>query len=1251
MDFKLTSSQMNFYSNNYVLDSCMWYQGIAEVFPKVYSYEQINAVCNKFIGIHECLRGHLNELENDVVISIKENEYKNYEFWNLADDNELQTEIINFLNRERNPYEQLSDCAIFQTPTSSGVMIVAHHLIVDGLSTFIMSEQINEMLKNTDYVPVFQSYAEHFEKEENHKFTKRFEKDKEYWLKQFSANPNCSIFSPRENAYDYASDEVNMAVSAELFNKIKEFCKENEISYGSFFNTVTASYINQRFDINNFTIGVPVLNRATQAELNSIGLYMHIVPLVVNVHNESFIENAKRIEDDKMTLFRHQKFTQHNIKQLLNDNGLSVNQLFDIVADVQEFPSNDEYEMRIPYNNYLSEPIEMHLQSFSEEKHNLKIRYRKAFFEEYEVLEMLETIINMMDYAAEHGSENIFAIPMCSAEMYQKVVYEFNDTPYEYDIPKNSTIYSLFEVQAKENADKVCVVADGKEITFGELLALSAKLDTQIRKYTKNKKSIIGVIADRSIEMYVAIYSIIRGGNAYLPISTEYPQDRIDYILSDSNAPLVLAQGKYTALAGKTPVIDMTESITDMCADETVPTDVNENDTAYVIYTSGSTGKPKGAKVSHKSAVNRILWMEDAYPLEENGVILQKTPYTFDVSVWEMFWWGIKGKKLVASKPNEHFLPAKIIEECSNHNVTHLHFVPSVFDLFITYLEKNENEIEKLDTVKYIFLSGEALSSKLVQRFYNLVDYKKTKLHNLYGPTECAVDVTYYDCTPADDSVIPIGKPIYNTQIHIVDKYLKPMPIGVKGELLICGVNVGQGYLNNEALTKEKFIDNPFGEGRAYRTGDLAYWREDGEVIFCGRMDGQIKLHGQRIEIGEIESAINAIEGIEGSAVIVKRQDNQEMLVAFYSGTEMQAKELKSICEKSLPKYMVPSAFVYLQTLPLNPSGKLDRKVLMGMDVDVIEDVVEAPQTESEKLICEYFKKTLNVENIGRNSDFFDFGGTSLLMISLLSEDCFKNVSPADFIANSTPKLLAMLLDGQTEKQHSFVKALKSVEGSKKAFVCFPYGGGDAEAFAIFAKDFVARTQDYTILFVPFLRLHSECERAAEEILELSKKYEIYFYSHCAGAAVAMDILNILEAKGYDIVKHYVSAGIIPPETPQKDNFWNTVSDDFLFNGLKSAGASFDGMTEEQADNMLSDFRKDTDFLTEYYYTCDKKIKAPVSLVMSKTDIFTENYKDAERLWSRYCENLCGVNFIETNSHYFQKDNSKDLIDIILRTI
>ncbi len=984
MRFKLTSSQKNFYNKNFTLDSQIWNQGVMQIFPKVYSYEEINNAYNKLVETHDSLRVKLVETEDGIVADVKEHEYINYRFWQVETEEELMKKAQDFLNEPTDRYGLLVDCAIFQTPTTSGVMINAHHIVVDGFSALVMSEHINNFLKDENFAPIIQKYPNYVEKEEKYKQSRRYAKSKEFWINEFSGNPQCQIFPTTENAINFSSSEMNKAISADLFKRIKAFCDEKEITPASFFNTVNAIYLHRMHEIENFTIGVPVFNRTTADELNTIGLYMHLVPLVINVQSDSFINNARRIEDSQMNLFRHQSFTQQDIKELLSENNSETNNLFDVVSDFQEFAPNKEYEMRIPYGNTLSVPIEMHLQTFDEGKHNLKIRYRTAYFGEKDIQIMLKSIIALAENALENPDKSISELKMISEEEKETILKDFNNTAHTYNIPNNTTLYSLFEKKSEENKEKVCIIANEEEITYKEFRSFAERIDNKVRSITNNEKSVIAVICERSFEMYGAVYGIIRGGNAYLPIDPNYPQDRIDYILSNSNAKAVVAQDKFCHLAGNTPCINATEILNSIEQPEKTECLANENDTAYVIYTSGSTGNPKGAKISHKSAINRILWMDDFYPLEENDVILQKTPYTFDVSVWELFWWGITGRTLCASKPDEHFLPAKILDETNNHKVTHLHFVPSVFDLFLTYLENNKEEQYKFNTVKYVFLSGEALTANSINRFYNIYDYNKVSLHNLYGPTECAVDVSYYPCVPEDIDPVPIGKPIYNTQLHIVDKYLNPTPIGVTGELCIAGVNVGQGYLNNEELTNEKFIDNPFGTGKLYKTGDLAYWREDRQICYVGRNDFQVKIHGQRIELGEIENAIGEIDGVVQCVVIVKEQ----YICAFYTGKETDEKDFRAILSSKLPRYMVPHSFTYLEALPMTVSGKLDRNALPEIDLENINTETEyvAPSTEREKVLADVVCSVLRKNSINMYDNFFNIGGDSITAIYVVSE-------------------------------------------------------------------------------------------------------------------------------------------------------------------------------------------------------------------------------------------------------------------------
>ena len=1143
----------------------------------------------------------------------------------------------------------LFSCIIFQTDEGSGYIINAHHLILDGLSGQIMCDFLNTVINKGSYSKKTEDYQTHILNETTYVSSKRYKKDRNFWLQQFSSNPQCSIFEEKKTSFDYESDEVNFRIGTDLFDNIKSFCNNNNISVQSFFNTVYSVYIYRTLGVDFFTLGVPVLNRTTEAELNTIGLYMHIVPLIVKISDESFLKNALNIEDAQMNLFRHQKFTQYDIKELLKEEGKPQNSLFDIAADYQEFPENEDYEFEFIYSNSLSLPLEIHMQSFGNKKHNLKIRYRTSMFSKKEIQTMINCIIALAEDALENPDKKISELNMVP-ENEKALLNSFNDTTHNYNTPDNSTLYSLFETASEENKDKVCIIADEKEITFRDFKEYAEKIDSGIRKIT-DEKSVIAVIAERSFEMYGAIYGIIRGGNAYLPIDPNYPVDRIQYILENSQAKAVVTQDKFCHLAGNIPCINATAVLASSEEYDKTECKAETNDTAYVIYTSGSTGNPKGAKISHKSAVNRILWMHDKYPLNTDDVILQKTPYTFDVSVWELFWWGITGGTLCASKPDEHFLPAKILEEAEKNTVTHLHFVPSVFELFLTYLENNKEEQSKFALVRYVFLSGEALTADLVQRFYRLYDYNKVTVHNLYGPTECAVDVTYYDCTPDDIDPVPIGKPIYNTQMYVLDKYMNPAPIGVTGELCIAGMNVGQGYLNNPELTAEKFIDNPFGEGKMYRTGDNAYWRDDGNIVFCGRIDNQIKLGGQRIEIGEIESVIVSVDGVDSAAVIINKNNNAEILVAFYSGTPGLESTIKKHCSQKLPKYMIPLAFEYIESMPLNTNGKLDRKLLSQKKIENISDYVyEPPANDLEKQICDKFKLILNKNDIGRHSDFFDCGGTSLTLISLLSEEEFKNINVAEFMRNSTPAKLSLFIQKNHKSNLEYLENLFDPDGADKALILLPFAAGGAEAYSDLVSLLKQRKKDTAIYFIRYLHSFAECEKAAKEIIDILSNKDIYIYSHCVGSALALQILKNLEK--YNIYpKQYFAGASMPLSRLVKKNIWNIVPDVVIKNILIKAGAQFEGISDESLKKKLIEFRKDTDFSVMSFSEHNNKIKVPVSLIISKKDIFTKKYKKAEKLWGNYFDKVNGVHFIDSESHYFQADSCNELTEILLSEI
>jgi len=395
---------------------------------------------------------------------------------------------------------------------------------------------------------------------------------------------------------------------------------------------------------------------------------------------------------------------------------------------------------------------------------------------------------------------------------------------------------------------------------------------------------------------------------------------------------------------------------------------------------SGTTGQPKGVMIEHTALINRLEWMQKAYPLNPEDVILQKTSYSFDVSVWELLWWMYNGAKVCLLPPNAHKNPQQIVDHIQKHKVSVLHFVPSMLALFLEYLNEHEQKQNKLQTLKQVFTSGEALPLDLNKRFFSL--FKQVHLMNLYGPTEATIDVSYFKCSKQATS-IPIGKPIDNTQLYILDHNLSPAPLGVRGKIYIAGVGLSRGYLNRPDLTASKFIENPFVEGtRMYDTGDIGRWLPDGNIEFLGRDDQQVKIRGYRIELGEIENAILQYhQDVKQVVVEAKKHNEDKALVAYYPiSANIDKEALREFLNQKLPEHMVPAFYVQLEKIPLTPNGKIDRKALPGVDrEDIIQNEYVEPRNDIERKLVHIWENVLGVNPIGVKDNFFQIGGVSNL--------------------------------------------------------------------------------------------------------------------------------------------------------------------------------------------------------------------------------------------------------------------------------
>jgi amino acid adenylation domain-containing protein len=578
----------------------------------------------------------------------------------------------------------------------------------------------------------------------------------------------------------------------------------------------------------------------------------------------------------------------------------------------------------------------------------------------------------------------------------REVVESWNATATAF--PDDRCVHELIAAQAARTPEAVAVVLEAASLTYGALEARANQLAHHLRTLGVGPDVRVALCLERGLELVVALLAVLKAGGAYVPLDPSYPAERLRFMLEDSAPVVVLTQATLRSLVEGAGV-----AVLDVVAEaggwETAPVTapvvpgLGPAHLAYVIYTSGSTGRPKGVSNAHRGVVNRLVWMQQAYELAPGEGVLQKTPVSFDVSVWELFWPLLVGARVVLARPGGQQDPAYLVEAIARHRVTTVHFVPSMLQAFVAALPTESPGLSgACPGLRRLVCSGEALSAALVQRVQARLPH--VALHNLYGPTEAAVDVTAWPCEPlaaGDDAAsVPIGRPIANARLYVLNSAGQPAPVGGGGELYIGGVPVARGYLHRPGLTAERFVPDAFADApgaRLYRTGDLARWRADGVLEFLGRVDAQVKVRGFRIELGEIEARLAAHGAVRDVAVLARVEAPGDVgLVAYYVGEPAgDAAALRRWVAAALPDYMVPAAYVRLAALPLTPSGKLDRRALPAPDAAALATRgYEAPEGATEQALAALWAEVLRVERVGRHDDFFALGGHSLLVVTLV---------------------------------------------------------------------------------------------------------------------------------------------------------------------------------------------------------------------------------------------------------------------------
>ena len=752
-------------------------------------------------------------------------------------------------------------------------------------------------------------------------------------------------------------------------------------------------------------MGSPIANRRYGETEGLIGMFVNTLALRSQVDGEeSFAALLAQVKATCLEAYEHQDAPfEKVVEQLHLQRNLASSPLFQVMIILQNTEAEEMAGGIRPY------PLESGISkfdlsvAFTESGEGLAgaIEYSTALYKPQTIMRMAEHFTALCRAIVATPTAMIGELDYLSETEKHRLLVEYNDTRADY--PGDKCIHDFFLEQVRCNPDRTAVVFGEQKLSYQELYERSQDLALYLQSLGVKPDSLVGLCMERSLEMVVALLGILQAGGAYVPLDPEYPNDRLEYMVEDCQAKVVLTQEKLRSkmqpllaedvrlVALDNQWLEISEAAAALKVQQIVlRKEVGPRNLSYLIYTSGSTGRPKGVLVEHQALVNRIHWMQKRYPLTAADVVLQKTPYSFDVSVWEFFWPMMTGSELVFAVPEGH-KDVEYLEGLINRaGVTTLHFVPSMLRTFL------ESARAGCGSVKQIFCSGEALDKKSVDEYRT--KFPQAVLHNLYGPTEAAIDVTAYDCSQLKYPFVPIGAPIDNTQMYVLDRYNQVQAIGMPGELHIAGDGLARGYLNRPELTQEKFVANPFEPGtRMYKTGDLARWLDDGNIQYLGRMDTQVKIRGFRIELGEIEARLNQHEEIEDSVVIAHGGEGEKQLVGFYRAkattaeqiVQLRQEELRGHLQKTLPEYMVPGVWVSLAEIPLNTNGKVDRRALAKMEVERASGrEYEAPGTEIEKQLVSIWAEVLKLgpEKIGRKDNFFELGGHSLLATQLIAK-------------------------------------------------------------------------------------------------------------------------------------------------------------------------------------------------------------------------------------------------------------------------
>ncbi|WP_327699030.1 non-ribosomal peptide synthetase [Streptomyces sp. NBC_00459] len=955
--------------------------GVAYNFPLVFrlrgdlDLDALRAAVRDVAGRHEALRTVFPEQDGEPYQLIVPAAEADPEF-TVTDcgEGELADRIE---SAQRRPFDLTAElpvrCEVLRVgPADHVVAVVLHHITTDEwsdrpfLADLTTAFRTRRAGRAPEWAPLPVQYADYTLWQDE--LLGRVGADQlAHWtgtLRDLPEELHLPLDRPRPAEPSGRGGKVRLELPADTGLALRELSGTTGTSMFMLFQAATAALLHRLGAGDDIPLGAPIAGRTDDALDDLVGFFVNTLVLRTDLSDPelTFRQLLARVRESSLAAFEHQDLPFDRVVEALNPARVpGRNPLFQVMLGYHYRPDGDPDVLGMPTEWFDMDTgmakFDLHF-TFVDESDRLALllEYATDLCDEPTATRTARRLVRLLEQVAGRPDVLVRDLEVLAEPERRAVLGDWNDTAREV---ASTSLPELFRAQVARTPDALALVFGEQRLTYTELDEHVERTARVLAGMGVGPERTVAVALPRSVELVVALLAVHRAGGAYLPLDADYPAERLAFMLADAQ-----------------PVVVIRDALPESATEGELPDSYDPSSPAYVIYTSGSTGRPKGVVVPHEGIVNRLLWMQGEYGLTADDRVLQKTPSSFDVSVWEFFWPLITGAALVVARPEGHRDPVYLAGLIQEQNITTAHFVPSMLQMFL-----EEPSAAGCLGLRRVMCSGEALSDELAQRFRSVLP---AELHNLYGPTEASVDVTATQVTEATERV-SIGRPVWNTRAYVLDAGLRPVPPGVAGELYLAGAQLARGYLGRPGLTAERFTADPFGElgSRMYRTGDLARWATEGTLEYLGRTDDQVKIRGFRVELGEIESVLARHDTVAQVSVVARDQQ----LVAYVvptGSTTVDSAALRRHTVAVLPEHMVPAAFVSLDALPLTPNGKLDRKALPAPDFTAATGTGEGlPRTPREDILCGLFADVLGLERVGIHDDFFTLGGHSLVAMRL----------------------------------------------------------------------------------------------------------------------------------------------------------------------------------------------------------------------------------------------------------------------------